>query len=460
MANMSFNLSIFCFCVRLLSKEEIMAYTYTPSIANDKKVDRASVGLQICHMIYIITTLFSSTFLVSYIISVNANSPLSSSLVTIAIFYVSEYVVFGLCYFLISYVVDRTSRIWVYRASILFNGAFITLLIFLGKEIASYIILAGAMLGITESLYYASFNVLKGEMVPRRKMTSFSVLCLTLDKTVRVIFPIIMGLIIDLSNFFVVAFCALALVAIQFGFTFMIKAQKPEGSSFKLRDYIKRLKANTDDAKRIKRFYPICILYSSKTVFATLFTIITVYTFKTNLKLGLFTSLSSLVAVLSLFIFKRFTKEGKRFWFYFIPSLVLLASTILLVFDLQNWTYVIFSLVQAFSITIVAGGVDIERNTIVKKTGHYDDIAEHNCITEITLAVSRVAIYSLMLVLGLTLDMTGLKIMMIVAGVMIPVWAILLDRMERVECNYSMEDVCKCNKTEEKVGIQSEVAEN
>jgi len=439
-----------------------MAYTYTPSKTNDKKIDKASVGLQICHMIYIITTLFTSTFLVSYIISINAESPLSTSLFTIALFYVSEYVVFGICYFLISYVVDKTSRIWVYRASILFNGAFITLIIFLGKEIASYIILAGAMLGITESLYYASFNVLKGEMVPRRKMTSFAVLCLALDKTVRVIFPVLIGLVMDVSNFSVVAFCALGLVLVQFGFTFMIKAQKPEGSSFKMFDYLKRLKANTEDAKRIKRFYPTCFFYGAKTIFGTLFTIITVYTFKTNLKLGIFTSVSSAVAVLSLFIFKRFTKEGKRTAFYLVSGLILLASTILLVLNVQNWTYIIFSLSQAFAITIVAGGVDIERNTILKKTGHYDDIAEHNCLTEVILAISRVVIYSIMLVLGLTLDMTGLKIMMVISAILIPIMALLLDRMERVECNYSIDDVSVSNNQskDENLDEQSKLEDN
>lgn len=418
-----------------------MAYKYSPSLTNDKKIDKASVGLQICHMIYIITTLFTSTFLVSYIISINAENSLSSSLFTISLFYVSEYVVFGIFYFLISYVVDKTSRIWVYRASILFNGAFITLIIFLGKEIASYIILAGAMLGITEGLYYASYNVLKGEMVPRRKMTSFAVLCLALDKIVRVIFPILIGLIIDVSNFSVVAFCALAIVAIQFGFTFLIKAKRPEGSSFKMFDYLKSLKSNTEDAKRIKRFYPACFLYGAKTIFGTIFTIITVYTFKTNLKLGIFTSISSIVAVLSLFIFKKFTKEGKRTAFYLISCLILFLATILFVFNVQNWTYVIFSLSQAFAITVVAGGVDIERNTILKKTGHYDDIAEHNCLTEMILAFSRVIIYSIMLVLGLTLDLLGLKIMMVIASVLIPIMALFLDRMEKVECNYSMEDV-------------------
>ena len=81
-----------------------MAYQYSPSAVSDKKVDKASIGLQISHMLFVIVSIFASTFLISYIVSVNAENPLSTSIVSIAIYYISQFFVFGLSYFLMSFV--------------------------------------------------------------------------------------------------------------------------------------------------------------------------------------------------------------------------------------------------------------------------------------------------------------------------------------------------------------------
>lgn len=418
-----------------------MSYQYSPSAVSDnKKVDKASIGLQISHMLFVIVSIFASTFLISYIVSVNAENPLSTSIVSIAIYYISQFFVFGLSYFLMSFIVEKTSRIWIYRLGILLFGAFIVMVIFVGKELSKYIVLAGALYGLSEGVFHSAYNVLKGEMVPRRSMSNYSTLCLILDRVVRIVLPILMGFLIDSSTFFVVAIYVLVLVVIQLGVTFMIKSERPENSSFDFFAYLKSLKSKNQDMVRIKRVYNISWLYGFKTIFNTLFSIITIYTFKTNFKLGIFTSVSAFASIIGLILFKRCTKEGSRTPLYISLSLLLFFSIVGFTLFMNKWTYILYALVSAVSLNILANGIDIQRNLIVKKTGHYSDIAEHNCVVELIFTFSRILTYSFMLVLGLTLDLLGIKICLVVCASVMPILAIMVSRMEKVECKFSLEN--------------------
>ncbi len=438
-----------------------MAYTYTPSQTASNKVDKASIGLQISHMLYTIVTIFASTFLISDIVSVNAENPLSQSITTIAIYYITQFIVFCVSYFLMSFIVDKTGRVWIYRLGILLYGAFIIMVIFVGKELSKFIVLAGALYGLSEGVFHSAYNVLKCEMVPRRSMRSYSTWSFVFDKLTKTVFPILLGVLIDSSTFSKTAIFVLVLIAVQFGVTFMIKSQRPDQSSFDFFKYLKSLKNNTQDMKRIKSVYKVSWFYGFKTIFATLFSIVTIYTFKTNVKLGIFTSISSVVSIVTLLLFKRFTKEGKRTSIYLISSILFVISTIILVIFMNTWTYVIYNLVDAVCLNIFANGFDIERNLVIKKVGHYNDIAEHNCVVEILFTISRLIAYSIMLVLGLTLDLLGLKICIVVCALLMPVMCMLTDKIEKVECQYSLENIennsCSCDETEK---TTEEIAKN
>lgn len=436
-----------------------MAYQYSPSTEGLKKVDKASIGLQISHMLFVIVSIFASTFLISYIVSVNAENPLSKSIVSIAIYFITQFAVFGISYFAMSYVVDRTSRVWIYRLGILLYGLFIVMVIFVGKELSKYVVLAGALYGLSEGVFHAAYNVLKGEMVPRRTMSHYSTLCLVLDKVVRVVFPILMGFLIDSSTFYITAIYVLVIIVIQLGVTFLIKSKRPENSSFDFFAYLKSLKRKNEDMVRIKRVYNVSWLYGFKTIFSTLFSIITIYTFKTNFKLGIFTSISAIVSIVSLILFKRFTKEGSRTPLYLSLSILLVLSIVGFTLFMNKWTYIVYTIFDAICLNILANGIDIERNLVIKKTGHYSDIAEHNCIIELQFTISRIVTYSLMLILGLTLDLLGIKICLVICAAMMPVMAIMLSKMEKEECKYSLENVLPAE-TELKQESVAESVEN
>ena len=419
-----------------------MAYTYTPSnITAKQKMNLSVWSLQITSLINSIVELFTSSFLVSFIMQVNVDEPISATLVSIALYYISLYAVMFIAYTLLGYLVDRSNRIGYYRAGILFKGAFIVVIIFLGRDLAQNTILAGAFIGLSEAFYYSSYNVLKGEIIPRTHADKYITVSNILKKVISIVFPILIGYLIDVSTYTTVAIYVLVIVAIQFIFSCLIKSQRPENSVFELFKYLKALRQKTEDTQRIKRFYPAVAGYACTTLISSCITLLTIYTFRTNLNLGLFTALFSFITIICLVLYKRYTKPGHRKGLLIFLSILPVLSSVLVAIYISKWTYIIYNLVMTVCQCLLAYTLDIYRTILLKKTNHYEFIAEHQTVTEGIFQIVRIITYCLMLVLGITLELTGLKILIAIVSLCYPIMAISLIKTEDVEKNYSIETV-------------------
>lgn len=396
-------------------------------------------GLQITNSINNIISLFASTFLVSFITQTNIEKPLGETLVAIGLFYCSLYFVMAISYFVLGYLVDKSNRIGFYRFGIIVKGIFIVVIIFLGEDLAQKAFLAGAIYGIAESCYFASYNVMKCELIPRKKADSYIALNTLFNKFINIAFPILIGFLIDISTFMSVAIYVLIIVVIQFGFTYLIKSHKPENSSFKFFNYLKKLKGNNEEVRRIKRFYPVAVGYGATTICSALSSLLAIYTFKTNLNLGLFTAGFSIISVVSLILFKRYTKQGKRKFWYLLMAFLPLVGSLCVTINVAKWSYILFYLTETVTLTVLAYALDVQRTVILKKTSHYEDIAEHQTLTEILFSVSRCVSFIFMLIFGLLLDILGLRILMISVGLSFPFLTYFLHKMEKVEMNYPLE---------------------
>jgi len=417
-----------------------MAYTYNPAQSTGKdKMSLSTWSMQITSSINNIISLFVTTFLVSFITQTNSDRPLGETLVAIGLFYVTLYFVQAFAYFILGYLVDKTNRIWFYRVGIIIKGAFIVLIIFLGENLAKMSALAGAVCGIAESCYWASYNVMKCEIIPRRHADTFIALNTLFNKVINIVFPILIGFLIDVSTFMSVAIYVLMIVLIQFTFSFFIKSQKPENSSFKFFAYVKKLKTKSEDVKRIRRFYPIALAYGLTTICTSLASLLAIYTFKTNLNLGLFTAGFSIISVISLLLFKRYSKLGQRKILYIILGALPFLGAISVTIKVAKWSYILFYLTETVALTVLAYALDVQRTIILKKTGHYEDIAEHQALTEFVFSTSRCFSFALMVVLGLVLDVWGLRLLMIGVGLAFPLLTYFLHKMEKVEMFYPLE---------------------
>lgn len=418
-----------------------MAYTYKPSnITEKQKLGMSSWSLQVTSSINNIINVFATSFLVSYIMNINADAPIASSLVSIALYYIALHILFSTTYFLFGFLVDRSNRVWVYRLACLMKLVFIIAVIFIGQELAKLSILAGALYGVAEGAYWSSYNVMKIEVVPKAHADKYALLNSIIFKITNVVFPVLIGMLIDYSTYIVVSFYVLALVVIQLVFTFFIKSFKPANSCFAPFKYFKKLKAKTEDVTRIKRVYWVAFAYGFTSIMTPILTFLNIYTFKTNTNLGLFTALFAIISIFGLIFIKRFTKEGKRKIPYIIFSVLTVASSVLVAIYVCKWTYIVYNLILTPVVAMVGYSTEVQRALIAKKTGHYDDIAEHQTMIEsVCFTSARLISFVAMLVLGLTLGLTGFKILLAVDSLCIPLLCYFLHKMEKVEKNYPIE---------------------
>ena len=118
------------------------------------KLQKSQKALLSVHMLRVVLELFTSTFLTSYILAQSPDNIIGIGLINIGIFYMSWNAVYGILDLVASYLVDKSNRATLLRFGIIFNMLLMIALVFWGEQISHWIVLAGAVCGMSDELYY------------------------------------------------------------------------------------------------------------------------------------------------------------------------------------------------------------------------------------------------------------------------------------------------------------------
>ena len=380
------------------------------------KLPKQQKALLSVHMLRIVLELFTSTFLVSYILAQNPDSILGKGLINIGVFYISWQFVYGILDFAASFLVDRSNRATLLRFGIIFNLILMVALVFWGEQISHWIVLAGAICGMSDAFYYSSYILMRNELSFHGSFKKYNVTSTIGVNLVKVIVPIIMGYIIDISTFSTIALYVIIVGVAQFGLTYLIKSTKPKNSKFELKGFINYLKEDKFAWSKIKYTYFNSLIAGAKTTYRTIVIVLTVYIFKTNLNLGIFTSIFSLLTMLCLILYRKIDPNPKvnKAAIYAFVGVLPAAALIAMLIVTNNVTLIIMN----FTLTLANYFSDylgtVERDTIIKNLNKYDYVAEHQFVTEIILVFGRIIAFSLFVVFGLFANFTAFKIFLCV----------------------------------------------
>ncbi|MBP3432008.1 MAG: MFS transporter [Clostridia bacterium] len=386
-----------------------MAYNYD---INHTEVDkRAQRCLLTSHTLAQIVNLFVTTFLVAHIYSFNGNT--YDYLFNVAVYNIFLYLFVALLYIPFSKIVDKTNRVVVYRISLVLKTVLVIFFIFFGKQLAELLILAGALNGLSEALYFSSYNVLRQEMVSRKTSSNYSSYIYMLAKLVEVVCPVALGALIDSTGFSVTAIAVFGICVAQLIISIWIKAQRPEGSEFNLKKYFNILKERKEVRKKIGYMYIISAIYGVSILTTTVINACIMLQFGSNLSLGTITSVFSVVAIIVIYLIKRFTKSGKRTWLFIVGAVFPLAAVIVFVVNISPTTVVILNGAIAVTCVIYKVLFDAHRNGILKEEGLYDQIAEHHSMIEILANASRAICFAVLLLISLAQSILVFKIFVV-----------------------------------------------
>ena len=361
-----------------------------------KNLNSSTYNLLACHGLNLAVAVFVSTFLVSHIYSYSSNY-----LVDIGLFYVFNYLAMGILYPIVSYFLDRTNRVSIYRFAIVIRGAFIVSLVFFGNEIAKFVILAGVLHGMSEAFYWTSYNVMKSELVSCCLTNKYSTIQVVENKLINFIVPIVLGGVIDSSSFIISSFIIFAVVIVQLIISIFIKSRRPLNSSFDMKKFVKDIKASPQRKDIYKTIFIISMINGFHAVVSSLNTILIMLVFKSNFSLGVLTGIFSGISILILLFIKRFVKTGKRLPLYISLVILSIISMTIVPFFMSKTLVVIYNFIYMFAAIVYSYMFDFYRNCFVKKFDMYDDIAEYQCIIESILQIARVFIYAIMIGVGL-----------------------------------------------------------
>ena len=361
---------------------------------SDKSSKRFLLG---CHIFKKITGLFVSTFLIGHIYSFSGD--IFDYIRDVAVFNICVYLSMMLFYMLFSIFVDKTNRIIFYRISIVVTTILVIIIISFGKELAQLLILAGSLHGLSEALYYSSYNVIKEEMVGKSSIGKYVTLTTIFMEAVNTICPILLGLLIDVTTYSETAIVVGVLCAIQFGLSYGIKCQRPKDSHYSLKEYKQQLKVSPV-AKELNFLYITCLVYGVTSLTSMLINVYVMLNFGSNFSLGAITAVYSLVAVFSLLLFKKFTTaHNRKPVFISCTTLIILAGIIFVCIPCKA-TVIMLNIVIAMTATLHSDLLETYRFSILKKAGLYDQIAEHQTVVENRFNISRTLSFILLLLVS------------------------------------------------------------
>ena len=399
-----------------------MSYTY--DINNGGKNNTAYNCLLATHTLNSIISLFVTTFLIAHIYSFNGNT--YDYLFNVAIFNIVYYIGYAFFYLFISKIVDKTNRVIMYRLGIIIKTLLVILFIFFGASLAKLLVVAGLLNAVGDGLYYSSYNVLRQEMVSRTQSGSYASVYYILAKLVEVICPVVLGALIDKITYSYTAIIVLVVCIAQIIVSSFIKSKRPDGSHFSLKEYFNILNERPEVKKKIGFMYIIGTVYGASYLTTTLMNVCIMLEYGTNFSLGVITSIFSIGAILVIIAMSKFTKPGKRSWLFIVCGILPIIASIVFAIEINQITIIILNGAVLLTTIVFKVLYDAHRNSTLKEVGLYDEIAEHHCVVEFIVGISRGVFFAIMIGVALLKNLAIFKALIVVSIVLCAVIHLLI----------------------------------
>jgi len=374
-----------------------------------------------------IMTIFLGPFLTAYFISTSTNSILN-----IAIYYIFTYATMALSTLVVAALAEKRNRIKIFRIGIILNFIYILIIILLKEKIINYLPIISILYGISASCYYFPYNLFIINKVKNTERTNYMVKLFITISVVGILFPIIFGSIITITNYILTAVIVLFISLIQIILSFFITDNhNGDLEEYNLKKAWLELKKNKQVINCLAGEFFIGMNICNGAL-ETVMVILILNSFKTNINLGIITSIATLLSILVVKIYGLIYNKRDDKKIIIISSIIPVISLIIFLILKTNTTVIIYK----FSYVIFAEILSLVRkikifNLSNSKIVNKSNQCEFNAIREVTLNVGRVTGYTLLLLAGLTQSAVVLNIVTIILTLSLLVMSINLTKVKK-----------------------------
>jgi len=374
-----------------------------------------------------IMSIFLGPFLTAYFISTSTNSILN-----IAIYYIFTYATMALSTLVVAALAEKRNRIKIFRIGIILNFIYILIIILLKEKIINYLPIISILYGISASCYYFPYNLFIINKVKNTERTNYMVKLFITISVVGILFPIIFGSIITITNYILTAVIVLFISIIQIILSFFITDNhNGDLEEYNLKKAWLELKKNKQVINCLAGEFFIGMNICNGAL-ETVMVILILNSFKTNINLGIITSIATLLSILVVKIYGLIYNKRDDKKVIIISSIIPVISLIIFLILKTNTTVIIYK----FSYVIFAEILSLVRkikifNLSNSKIVNKSNQCEFNAIREVTLNVGRVTGYTLLLLAGLTQSAVVLNIVTIILTLSLLVMSINLTKVKK-----------------------------
>ena len=307
--------------------------------------------LIVIHSLHSVIELFINTFLVAYFLHITQNNIVPASL-----FYVFTYALLGLSFTLLGSLIKSGNQLLLYRIGFVLNAAILLLIVYLKEDITLYVWLLGLASGLEKALFYFPQNMMTADENPGESLIKFNGYRYGWNGAIKIITPIIFGWFITKDSFINTTCFVVLLTLAELVFASFLHQKKTVSKSFRLRSLL----ALAFRRKTIRLSFKIeffrGIVFDALDVLIVLYVI---YMFKTNLNLGIFTSVFALCSILISFIFGRFVRFHSFLPILSVCSLLTFAATTYFVIDTSRFSFILYNFIFATATQLIRMIIDI-----------------------------------------------------------------------------------------------------
>lgn len=377
------------------------------------------IGLMGATLANNILYMFINTFLVAYLFKLS-----NYDYKIISIYYIFMVLFLGLSFTLLAKIIKEKRKVLVFRFGIVFQTLFILTIALLKEKILIYYILLGIFYGIAQGFFWSSGHILIN-INAGDDSKNFVSLKSIISKTLKVIFPMILGTSIEFTSFSYVAKIVIGIAVVQFLFSLFIKEDKKPIGKFSLSRYIQYLKSlKTDDMTTCYKIIALDGIVNY--LLETLVTILIVMTFKTNISLGFLTTIFAICSILSLYIFQRKVKNNNVI--LKISGIAMIVSVFLLIFSIQKTTVILYNFIYSICLVLLLNNAEATRYSLASKHKEITKtfMVEHQVVAEFALNTARIIGYFVLFITSFSNNILFFKILLIFVSICIYLYARLL----------------------------------
>ncbi len=285
-----------------------------------------------------IMILFLGPFLTAYFIKTS-----KESLIDLSLYYVFSYIILAIGSFLVASIIKNKFRIGMFRIGVILNFFYIMFIIILKEKIVDHLGLMSILYGISSSTYWFSYNLFSINKIENIKRTEYTVKSKIVSSTIGIICPILLGTIITATNYELTAVIILFISIIQIILSFMLTPDKEnELPKFNLKNTWNNLKDNNQIRKTSLVEFLIGMNVSDGAL-EILMTILIFDSFKTNMNLGIITSITTILSMIFVHIYGKVYKNKDDKIIITISSILPVISVLVLLMWKNNITIIIYN---------------------------------------------------------------------------------------------------------------------